>query len=293
MRRYLRHFTTWCGCFAALTLLAGCPGQADLNPVTPTPPADADTSNGNVGIAGQGESPTDVESLTPAEIDALRSVLQATAQLTQAVILAQALATGGEASPCPAITATNSTVNASFGAGCTVTTAPEFVCSGNLLATRTNDFAGPPQRSQLSLTFQNAACQPSSPLTGEANILFNGGSLIDLNGFWNLSYTQAGTTVNLAGNGDLQYDVTRRFVNLLSFNGQLNAGGTVRSLVLLGLVLSRTAQTPTIPQTGTATVAGQGIRTLTLIFDANSPTTSQILISVDNGAPFAVDINNL
>jgi hypothetical protein len=293
MSPYFRLMTAACLC-AILPLLAGCPAEA----VTPAPNGGA--ADGGTGIAGNGDDagngivgpPAPPQTLPPNEADAIRAVLDATVQLTQAVITAQAAINTGDGA-CPTVTTTGTTSSLSFGGGCTVTTAPEFVCAGNALGSQTDEITGPAPSGLLVLTLQGVSCVSNPPVSGAVDAVFLAGPQTDLNGTWNLNYPRDGIDTNLTGNGNLQYDASRRFVNIVRFNGQVSADGAPLTISLQGLVLSRTVANSSIPFAGTATVTSPEIRELGLGFDADSPATGEILVSAGNGAPFVVDIDRL
>lgn len=191
---------------------------------------------------------------------------------------------------CPEITfsASNAsgvslTVALDFGAGCSVD-AIDLFCAGSAtgaLSTADGSF---------QLSFDGLSCDDRA-LDGSVNYTFEiTESSVSTAGSWDLSYTDEGGTVEVTSAGNATHDRTAHATTFALVDGSVVADGKSYDFNWTNLTTSYFANGNFVPQAGQITVANENDRSLTIKFDANSPSTGNVLVSINGGAFFTYNL---
>ncbi len=268
------------GAAAALSLLLlGCP---------------ADTTNDTGNTGGTGSTDTS-DTLNETQTEALTAALDSVESLTTSVGTTQG-ATQGEDSQaslsttntCPAVSfqaATAAVVDASltldFGDGCNALGSDDYFCSGQA----SGEFS-----STLAVEFTALSCNNNS-LDGTVDFSFDrDGDDVNFSGGWDLVATQGDATLRTEGEGDATYVAEDAATTINVFTGSIRThDGETYGFDLATIATSYATYGNFIPFDGELTLSGATIESFTVRFDANSPTTGDVQVSV-NGGDF-VDYN--
>lgn len=278
----MRRLTTVYGALGALLSLAllmgqGCPG------ITPPPSA---------------------EDLSAAERAAIDTLVEAAGALTSASSTSQsasdvsvqnaqvspASSTGGS---CPAVTGSASIENGLFFSvtidfgdppGCSILGQGGYLCSGNATGSYSSGDG------QLDLVFNTVSCNGNS-LDGSAALTYAIADLtLALTGDFDLTWVSGDDAVTAAGEGTCYYNRDTATTTIVAFDGTISDGESDWSAALYDLVVSYQNNPTLIPSAGEATVSGSEIRTLTIRFNAGSPSTGEVSVSIAGGPFFTVNL---
>ena len=166
-----------------------------------------------------------------------------------------------------------------------------LVCSGN--ATGTFSLA----EGSIGLVFDNISCNEQA-LDGTVDLsyeLYYPGVALD--GAWDLTWYPGDEAIGTEGNGKGAYepavsgccDVT----SIEEFTGNITYEGYEWSTSIEDLLISLETYCSFIPYGGSITLDGPDIRTITITFTENSPTTGEVAISIDGGRSFTVSLYEL
>jgi hypothetical protein len=100
-----------------------------------------------------------------------------------------------------------------------------------------------------------------------------------------LSYGNGGGAFGVTGNGTVSYHPAATAATVSSFTGTISAADESWTAAMSDLLVSFRTGDGLIPSAGEITVTGEDIRSITIRFDPDSPTTGIVRISLDGG-PF-------
>ncbi|MEP0846299.1 MAG: hypothetical protein HRF50_05690 [Phycisphaerae bacterium] len=179
------------------------------------------------------------------------------------------------------------TVSADFGEGCNPAGAAEYTCSGSASGTlnvSTNTF---------SMTFNALLCNGRA-LAGTVDAGYSADQgLVQFDGDWELTYTEASRQTATQGAGQALYSDAQRETTVPAFEGTVQESAESYALTMSDVTLSYQNNPVLIPYAGEITVSGSSIRALTIHFDADSPTTGYVEVSIDGSPYFEVHISQL
>lgn len=261
--------------------------------------------------ASQPQNDLTVSDLTEAQRDAIDAAVQAVAPLARATNTAQSATAGIGASQqtppgdlsfgtCPAVSTSGdlaagaASVTVDFGSEpCTVLSTPDFdyVCSGS--ATGTLNLL----QSTLSVQFNQVQCNTDS-LNGSADVsvdveAIGSGTAITLAGAWDLDWSVEGEAAATEGNGTCTYNTATTITGIPTFTGSFTDDDETWSIEVTNVLVSFAAYGSYIPYSGTVTVTGASGDTITVEFDANSPTTGDVQVRVNNSPTLTVNLYDL
>jgi len=257
--------------------IAGCPQQ------TPDP----------VGNTG------DPTALTEVEGDAVAAAVAAIAAINNAGAATQAGADAedsqtAQSNDCPEVDFSSGaslieplTLSIDFGAGCSPAGSDSFMCSGSTTGT-----VNVLTRS-LDVSFDTFSCNGAT-LAGGAELTFTAATpLVTLTGSFDLDYSDGSTQVAAAGDGSLIYNRDTAATSIPSFAGEVVVGGDTYEYTVTGIDLSVQTFGNLIPFAGEAVIDGADTRSVTVRFDADSPTTGDVEVSVNGTDFFTVNVFEL
>jgi hypothetical protein len=281
-----------------IVTLAVCGGVALLTGCPQT-----DTQTAGIGV-GSTQNTTNRTTLTGAEsgavdLSALISEAFNSAAATASATTggqedaAQNIPTGqteGAFGSCPQVTLATEGVGSGslsatidFGDGCAPFGSSQYTCSGSA----SGSFAQ--NQSTVEVSFDNLNCNDQT-LAGEAELAYDiSTSGVGLNGAWNLQWTSGASVIETDGNGDVTYDADNGQTTISSFAGSITDNGAVYTALLTGMQVSYATYENFVPFAGTMTLTGEDIRSLTVTFNSDSPTSGEVAVSV-NGSP-AIEVN--
>lgn len=263
-----------------------------------------------VSLGGCPQSPGGV-SATAAEESGIHAANSSARSLAQALSLLQSVAAEGAArissdgslrpvsqgrdvtfGVCPAVTLSgttgvNFTIAATFPGDCAPLGISGYSCGG--AATGTYNAL----TQSISADFDALRCNERS-LDGTAEITFLlAGGNTTLNGTWNLTIADGSEQVATTGTGILTYDPQNKRATVQSFVGTCTQGGTALTLALTSVRINYAANGSLRPSAGTAVLSGAGIRTLTVTFDENTPSTGIVSVQIGSAPAVNVDLDTL
>jgi hypothetical protein len=258
------------------------------------------------------EGPITEASLTEAEADAVEAAVFGVAALTQATATTQSAADSDTLSSaqtipalpeipesttfgqCPVVTlslrdfaALVFEVTVDFGASCNPAGTPDHACSGR--ATGSLSAAA----STMEMVFERIACNAAA-LDGSADLIYAlGETNVDLVGDWDLDWMIEDEVFQTVGTGDVTYDRLSSNVFVSTFQGTVAEEDGSWTLQARELDISFVDNASLIPSSGVLTLSGGDIRTVTVTFDENSPSTGQVGVSVDGGPTVTISLDEL
>ncbi|MBK8914267.1 MAG: hypothetical protein IPM64_06630 [Phycisphaerales bacterium] len=276
-------FVAFAAAFVLLSLsLGGCPQQ------------------GNGGV-----------SPTAAEESGIHAANSSARSLAQALSLLQFVATDGAArissdgslrsvsqgrdvtfGSCPEVTLSgttgvNFTLSAVFPGDCALLGVSGYTCGG--AATGTYNAL----TQSITANFNALRCNERS-LDGTAEIAFLlAGGNVTVNGAWTLAIADGSEQVATTGTGIVTYDPQAKRATVQSFSGTCTQGDVSLTLTLTSVRISYSANGNLRPSAGTATLSGDGIRTMTVTFDEDTPATGVVTVQIGSAAAVKVDLDTL
>lgn len=179
-------------------------------------------------------------------------------------------------------------VSIDFQDGCTLPIGGDYTCSGS--ASGQIDLLG----RTLVLEFDGISCSDQTTLSGSVNLGYSlSGGSVDLQGQWDLTYTDDGEQIVTTGTGVAHYDTNTLATEIAEFQGSLTEGDDQWQMSVSDVAISYAAQQSYLPYAGTVTLSGPAIRQLTIRFNENSPSTGDVEISVAGGPFFTVNLYEL
>lgn len=252
-------------------------------------------------LAGSGcpGNPVSEEVFTTVEKTALDSARMSAASLFEAAGVTQtpagavnnAATVPGELSfgTCPVVTTTvgQGAVDLSINFGttpCVPAVFPDLTCTGSAVGTFN---AG---ASTIAITLNAIGCNGKS-LNGAAAVNFSLSQAgVGLEGTFDLMWLADGIMVSTNGAGQFQYNHTAQTTTVPSFSGTLTCVDGTYSTVCTGLVVSYQNNANLIPSAGTIELFGEGIRSLVITFNENSPITGLVQITINGRETVEVNI---
>lgn len=253
-------------------------------------------------FSGGSSQPT----LTEDERSALESSLASARSLSQGIAVVQAPATDDASGlvagsvtvgTCPAITTelapdseegVAASLTIDFGATpCEPSVLPGLFCSGSAEGTFNSV-----QRS-IVVTYDSLTCGDDS-LNGTTEITYLP-TLVGFNlvGSFDLNWTNSSGSVATDGQGNYAYNRSTKTSSIGSFSGSITDASGEYTAMFTDVVISYPNNANLIPSGGVITLTGPDIRKLTVRFDADSPTTGEVDVSVSDGAFHTVDLDSL
>jgi hypothetical protein len=178
-------------------------------------------------------------------------------------------------------------LSSDFGAdGCEPEGPGSFRCSGVLVGTLA--FIS----KTVTFTFGGLTCA-GRELQGTAVLTYGLASAtqVTADGTLDMDATDANGKTEIDGAVESTYDTTADTTTIDSFEGVVSDGSTQRNCSMTACVVNFKVNQNFIPLSGTMVLTGD--RTVTITFDANSPVTGVVQVSIDGGAAFAVNLNDL
>jgi len=176
-----------------------------------------------------------------------------------------------------------------FGTGCTSTkfdAAPE--CRGTISGTIT------PAQNTTSATFTDFSCGSDS-VSGDVDLeyaLSTGISVLD--GTWKLTWLLGGKdSYGIDGNGEVQFDATDGTIIVPSVAATVMQGGDEWNVSVVEAAMSYPMYENFVPYAGSVEVYGTDIRGVIVKFDASSPTTGIVQVSIGGSPFFEVNLGDL
>lgn len=246
-------------------------------------------------------SDTDGDSLTAGEQSAVEAFLASIQSINSAVNTTQGTTSGTNESsldapstcPTASFSASNESgfelaVSMDFGeSGCNVLGSEDYVCSGNASGLFSQ------AAHTMDIEFNNLSCDGTT-LSGDVTLGFNRTeTAVALNGEFDLVLTDSSGSIATQGEGVVSFDLESLSTTISTFDGTVTQGTSTFLAELEGIQLSFTQYDNFVPFAGTATLSSSEIRTMTIEFDADSPTTGVVQVTVAGGEPFSVNIFEL
>lgn len=255
-----------------------------------------------LSLAGCPQPPAD-DRLSDSQADALAGGTRAAGLLAQAVTSARNAAafgiSGGTSQPlqdvtfgtCPVVTIDietgqpTFTVAVDFGAGCSP--ANNVTCAGNVQATINAPAA------HVNVIFNSLGCneiQVAGTIDADFALTQFGGSL---DGFWNLSGQDGRGAAEINCEGTANYDVSSDTATLTNLLGSLVAGGVMYTAFFEDIQVSLGTYGNFTPFGGSIVVTGAAVEgTMTVTYNAQSPVTGEVQVSLNGMAPFTVNLES-
>lgn len=251
------------------------------------------------GATGDQTSLTTTESASSAAAVASVETLVSAANAVQGVasdtdLQTAATSPGFSAGTCPMVTVSTGTSDSrslslvvDFGDGCAVAGSSDYIVSGLASGTaRQTDAA-------LEISFDNLQSNGNA-LDGNVDVTYQrSGNTIGLSGDWDLGYASDATTTQTSGTGAVSYDSDAAATTISDYTGMTTSDGTSWSVGMSSVQVSYQQNTNFIPQSGSVTVSGADIRTFTMTFDQDSPTNGVVMVSIEGGPSFQLDLFSL
>jgi len=193
---------------------------------------------------------------------------------------------------CPVITTAIGTgavdLSIDFGASpCVPAVFPDLSCSGSA----TGSFSA--SSSSIAVAFNSIGCNGKS-LTGQADVTFNLSQTgVVLSGSFDLGWLNGGESITTTGAGQFHYDRTGKSTTITSFNGSVTNPEGTYTAVCTDLVVSYQNNANLVPSAGTIDLSGPNVRSLTIRFNADSPSTGEVEMSIAGGVFFTVNLSEL
>lgn len=236
--------------------------------------------------------PPDEDDLTAEEAVAVNSSSSAVVVFGEAADVANVIAAQDTPGPpsqslepgCPTLTlspagGTAGNVEVDFDEGCPVPPEGNVTCSGR--AAGQFDFVA----NRLILTFEDLSCESAPSLNGSIDVHYSlSEECLILTGDWDLAISQGDDLTRFIGPATVRF-APESATATISFQGTLLRGGDVWNATLDNLVISLADNPSLIPSGGTVSLDGGFLRRLTVRFNADSPTTGQVEVSL-LGLPF-------
>jgi hypothetical protein len=177
----------------------------------------------------------------------------------------------------------NVAVSVDFGTSCTPSTGNSScggAASGSLSVLT----------STLSLNFDSLTCDGKS-LNGSVAFGFeNAESSVTVTGDWDLTFSDGASTVGLDATGEATFDTNLLSTTFVSVTGVLDDNGDKYSSEWDGVVTSFFNNDNFIPQAGEISLSGNKIKDMTIRFNASSPSTGDVEVSINGGASFVYNL---
>ncbi len=291
MNRNLLRYCMLLPCFLALSLLvAGCPAEQ-----TPS------------GTTGTDDDGTTTDSLTSTEQDAVQAGLDAGTALTTSFQATQSPMSTEEddqssfALPdeipvgsveynfgtCPNVdlAANNEGVlyfdiTIDFGTtGCNPIWDTEHTYAGSASGTFSQ------AQQEIDLTFTDYSIDDYT-IDGSIEAEYDRTTTeVSLEGAWDITTTADGVQLDTSGNGSGTYDTENYVTTITTFTGSVTDDVFDFTVSMTGVKMSFATYDRFMPYAGTLQLAGQDIRTISVRFDEDSPTTGVVEVSI-GGSPY-------
>ena len=243
--------------------------------------------------------------LTDAEKSAIQASAKSASAMSQAVGTTQSAVTAdltgtGKAAAravtvgtCPQVTTTVTnlvtlTFDASidFGESCTPVGTEDLTCSGSASGSFSQ------AAKSINMTFNDISCTDET-LGGSVDLTY-GVSLtaVTLTGDWDVTWTTGDEVFTVDGTGTCGYDLSGSVTSVSSYDGTSSGPDGSWATTMTDILISYTKGSY-IPYSGTMTVSGSDIRTMTVRFNEDSPTTGKVEVKVGPSPFVTVDLHVL
>jgi hypothetical protein len=177
----------------------------------------------------------------------------------------------------------NLAVSVDFGDSCTPSTGFD-TCGGTASGTLSA------LTQTLTLNFESLNCDSKS-LNGVVEFGFaTTESSVSVTGDWDIAYTEGESTVGLDATGEATFDFTQLSTTFVSLTGVIDDNGDQYACEASNVVTSYFNNDNFIPESGEIALSGNGIKNMTVIFDADSPSTGTVQVSINGGEPFTYNL---
>lgn len=174
-------------------------------------------------------------------------------------------------------------VSVDFGTSCTPSTGNSScggTASGSLSALT----------STLSLNFESLTCDGKS-LNGTVEFGFESAeSAVTVTGDWDITFSEGESTVGLDATGEATFDIDDLSTTFVSVTGVIDDNGDEFACEWDNVVTSYFNNDNFIPQAGEINLSGNGIKSMTVRFNATSPSTGDVEVSINGGAFFVYNL---
>lgn len=257
--------------FGVVCLLAGCPQQ-------------------------QTGSSTGTQQVSGGQAAAIEAAIQSIESLTGSLNTTQN-ATGGDAqasrtsSTCPEASFSADTTDGlslavalDFGDGCDVLGSTAYSCSGSVSGSFSQS------ASTIDAQFGALTCNGYA-LEGSLSFTYDvTPTTISALGAWDITYSDAASSVSTTGSGQASYDSTSAATTFASFEGDVTADDETYGVTLVNVTTSLANNGNFIPQGGTMTLTGQTFDSIAVTFTATSPSTGDVTVSINGGPSFGYNL---
>lgn len=264
------------------------------------------TGGGGTGTGGTGGSGGTSSLLSSKEADAVAGALVALEAMTQSVETSESVSDAGSldtSSPqrqpvtvgeftfgdCPSVTlaldsTTTGTLSVDFIDNCKVLGSDEFECSG--AATGEIDRAA----KTMTLVFDDVKCN-NRKLNGSIDVIYElHTDYVVFDGAWDLRHNSSGDIVETSGEGTATYDRDNNTTTLDGFLATVTGELGDFDLEINDLEVSFLNNGNYIPSKGTIILTNDEVGEITITFDADSPSTGEVSVSIDGGTSFTVNL---
>ncbi len=179
-------------------------------------------------------------------------------------------------------------VSLDFAEGCPVPGQSGLSCSGSV--TGEVNFTD----SHLTFNFNTLSCGDSPVLEGNIDVDYVVAEpAIDFTGTWDISATTDDRVTRIVGPGTVSYDTSSNIVTIDQFSGQLTRDSTTSNITVDGVQIPLTDNPSLIPNAGTIQLNGGLLRQMTIRFNADSPSTGTVDVSIFGLIFFPVQLSGL
>lgn len=178
-------------------------------------------------------------------------------------------------------------VTLGFGDGCATDETHPFGCSGSVAGSLSIT------ASTLSASFAQFQCG-NFELSGETELAFSqSAGVIGMEGTWSLNFQFDGSGYGTIGEGTVSYDVSDSVLAVTEFSANVTGDEAEFEIQMSGVRTSYATYGNFIPFAGTVILTSDSTRTLTIVFDENSPSTGVVTVRIDNGPAFELSLSEL
>ena len=144
--------------------------------------------------------------------------------------------------------------------------------------------------STLALNFEALQCDGKS-LDGTVEFGYEQtADNVSVTGDWDITYAEGDSTVALNATGEATFTFVDLSTTFVSLNGVIDDNGKEYSCEWSNIVTSVFDNDNYIPQAGEMNISGNGIKTMTVRFNAGSPSTGDVEVSINGGAFFVYNL---
>lgn len=193
---------------------------------------------------------------------------------------------------CPVVTLSGEagvtlSLDLAFPGPCALLGYPDYTCSGSARGVYR------PNSQAIEASYHGLQCG-GREVTGDVIVEFGlTGDEVTLTGSWELQLSAQGRQVTVDGTVNVNYDRTLRQTQILSYVGLLTLEGETYNLAVTNAFVSYQDNGNLMPLAGQAEASGPDIRTVTVAFSADSPSTGLVTVQVGTAPAAQVNIDDL